>query len=66
MMLTGSGSDGAAGLKAIKEAGGTTLGQDPQTCEIGSMPPSAINTGDAEEPKGRRKREGRRGGRRNV
>jgi two-component system chemotaxis response regulator CheB len=45
VILTGSGSDGAMGIKAIKEQGGTTIAQDPQTAEYGSMPGSAIATG---------------------
>jgi two-component system chemotaxis response regulator CheB len=45
VIMTGSGSDGAMGIKAIKEKGGTTIAQDPQTAEYGSMPGSAIATG---------------------
>ena len=45
VILTGSGSDGAMGIKAIKEKGGTTIAQDPATAEYGSMPQSAIDTG---------------------
>ncbi|WP_424358820.1 chemotaxis protein CheB [Methanocella sp. MCL-LM] len=45
VILTGSGSDGAMGIKAIKEKGGTTIAQDPDTAEHGSMPAAAIATG---------------------
>jgi two-component system chemotaxis response regulator CheB len=45
VILTGSGSDGAMGIKAIKEKGGTTIAQDPETAEYSSMPRSAIATG---------------------
>ena len=45
VILTGSGSDGAMGIKAIKEQGGTTIAQDPDTAEHNSMPRSAIATG---------------------
>jgi two-component system, chemotaxis family, protein-glutamate methylesterase/glutaminase len=41
VILTGSGADGATGLRAIKEQGGTTIAQDPQTAEYGSMPAHA-------------------------
>jgi two-component system, chemotaxis family, protein-glutamate methylesterase/glutaminase len=45
VILTGSASDGAMGIKAIKEQGGTTIVQDPETAEHNSMPRSAIATG---------------------
>ncbi|RPJ50597.1 MAG: chemotaxis protein CheB [Methanobacteriota archaeon] len=45
VILTGSGMDGAMGIKAIKEQGGTTIAQDPDTAEHNSMPRSAIATG---------------------
>jgi two-component system, chemotaxis family, protein-glutamate methylesterase/glutaminase len=45
VILTGSGSDGAMGIKAIKEQGGTTIAQDPETAEHNPMPQSAIATG---------------------
>lgn len=48
IVLTGAGSDGTVGLKAIKEAGGIILVQDPGEAEYGSMPRSAIATGLAD------------------
>jgi two-component system, chemotaxis family, protein-glutamate methylesterase/glutaminase len=45
VILTGSGMDGAMGIKAIKEQGGTTIAQDPDTAEHNSMPRSAVATG---------------------
>ena len=45
VILSGSGSDGTRGLKAIDEAGGVVLVQDPQTAEFDGMPSSAIATG---------------------
>lgn len=42
MVLTGSNSDGTAGLKKIKEYGGLTIVQDPSTAESNYMPNSAI------------------------
>jgi two-component system, chemotaxis family, CheB/CheR fusion protein len=48
VILTGAGSDGAAGVKAVKEAGGIILVQDPSEAEFPSMPRSAIATGVAD------------------
>ena len=45
MVLSGTGSDGTIGLKAIKEAGGLTLVQDPEEAEYSDMPRSALMTG---------------------
>ena len=45
VMLTGSGSDGAMGIKAINKMGGTVIAQDEITCEFFGMPGSAIATG---------------------
>jgi two-component system, chemotaxis family, CheB/CheR fusion protein len=44
VVLTGAGADGAIGVKAIKEAGGIVLVQDPTEAEYASMPRSAIAT----------------------
>jgi two-component system, chemotaxis family, CheB/CheR fusion protein len=48
VILTGAGSDGAIGVRAIKEAGGIVLVQDPEEAEHASMPRSAIATGIAD------------------
>jgi two-component system CheB/CheR fusion protein len=45
IILSGTGTDGALGLKAIKEHGGLTLVQDPRTARYDSMPRSALLTG---------------------
>lgn len=45
VVLSGAGSDGALGMRQIREHGGLTLVQDPQEAEYGSMPQSAIDTG---------------------
>ena len=42
VILTGSSSDGSLGLKKIKEYGGLTIAQDPNTAESGYMPAAAI------------------------
>jgi len=44
VVLSGSNRDGAMGIRAIKQAGGTTLVQDPETAEFPIMPRSAIAT----------------------
>ncbi|UCI16985.1 PAS domain S-box protein [Mesorhizobium sp. B2-1-8] len=44
IVLTGAGADGALGVKAVKEAGGIVLIQDPREAEYASMPRSAIAT----------------------
>ncbi len=45
IVLSGAGSDGAAGLRAIKEHGGVTMAQDPGEARTDSMPRSAIALG---------------------
>src|SRR6056297_3134100 len=44
-LLSGAGTDGTLGLKAVKEAGGLTLTQSLQTAEYDSMLLSATRTG---------------------
>jgi len=48
IVLSGSGSDGALGVKAIKEAGGLVLVQDPAEAAHDSMPRAAIATNVAD------------------
>jgi two-component system, chemotaxis family, CheB/CheR fusion protein len=45
VVLTGTGSDGALGLRTIKERGGLTIAQDPNEAEYDGMPQAAIATG---------------------
>jgi two-component system CheB/CheR fusion protein len=45
VILSGSGSDGTLGLKAIKAEGGVTFAQDPKTAAWPDMPSSAISAG---------------------
>ncbi len=44
IILSGMGSDGSLGIKAIKEKNGIVLVQDPSTAKFDGMPHSAINT----------------------
>ncbi len=41
VILTGNNSDGALGLKAVKDLGGTTVIQDPQDAQVPAMPLAA-------------------------
>jgi two-component system CheB/CheR fusion protein len=45
IVLSGADSDGAIGIKRIKERGGLTIAQDPQESEHLGMPRAAIETG---------------------
>jgi len=44
IILTGANNDGSKGLKRIREMGGLTIVQDPDTAEVDSMPRAAILT----------------------
>lgn len=48
VVLSGAGADGATGVRAIKEAGGVILVQEPAEAAFGSMPQNAIATGVAD------------------
>ena len=45
VVLSGSGADGALGLKLLKEDGALTVAQDPGEAEYPEMPRNAIGTG---------------------
>jgi two-component system CheB/CheR fusion protein len=45
IVLSGTGGDGSEGLRAIKEAGGLTLVQEPNSAKYDGMPKSAVSTG---------------------
>ena len=45
VVLSGMGSDGTLGLRAIKTQGGLTLAQQPESAQFDSMPRSAIGAG---------------------
>ena len=48
VVLSGTGSDGTSGVKAVKEKGGLVIVQSPETAKFDGMPRSAINTGLAD------------------
>lgn len=45
VVLSGTGSDGAMGLSAIKGEGGVTLAQEPEDAQWSDMPRAAVATG---------------------
>lgn len=45
IVLSGTGSDGSQGVRAIKGEGGMTMAQNPKSTEYDGMPTSAIATG---------------------
>ena len=55
VILTGMGSDGVEGLRAIRAAGGRTLAESEETCVIYGMPKAAVEAGvvDRSVPLGR-------------
>ncbi|HYO64959.1 MAG TPA: chemotaxis protein CheB [Archangium sp.] len=45
VILSGTGTDGTHGLRAIRSAGGTTFAQEPASAGFDAMPRSAIDAG---------------------
>jgi two-component system, chemotaxis family, CheB/CheR fusion protein len=45
IVLSGTGSDGTLGLRAVKGEGGMVMAQNPESTEHDGMPRSAIATG---------------------
>jgi two-component system, chemotaxis family, CheB/CheR fusion protein len=45
IVLSGTGTDGTLGIKAIKESGGLVMVQEPESAQYDGMPRSAISTG---------------------
>jgi two-component system CheB/CheR fusion protein len=45
VILSGAGSDGAAGVEAIKTAGAVTFTQDAATAKFAAMPQAAVAIG---------------------
>jgi two-component system chemotaxis response regulator CheB len=52
VVLTGMGSDGAAGLRAVKAAGGLTIAESELTAVIYGMPRAAVATGMVDQSLG--------------
>jgi two-component system CheB/CheR fusion protein len=48
VILSGMGSDGTQGLRAIKEHGGAVFVQSPESASFSGMPASAVNAGLAD------------------
>lgn len=48
VVLSGSGQDGAMGVRAIKKMGGTVIVQDSRSAEFSGMPDAAAQTGTAD------------------
>ncbi len=48
IILSGTGSDGASGMRAIKAGGGITIVQEPDTAKYDGMPKAAILTGSVD------------------
>lgn len=42
VLVTGANRDGALGMRAVRECGGTTIVQNPQECFIDTMPRAAM------------------------
>jgi two-component system chemotaxis response regulator CheB len=48
VVLSGTGSDGSMGVKAIKKMGGTVIVQDEKSSEFFGMPGAALQTGSVD------------------
>lgn len=49
VVLTGTGSDGSMGVRAVDKMGGRVLVEDPETAEFANMPRAAVRTGAVDE-----------------
>lgn len=50
IVLTGANHDGAAGLRAVADAGGTTIVEDPAQAQVSTMPAAALAACPAARP----------------
>ena len=69
VIVSGANSDGAKGMRAVREAGGITIAQDPASAQNPVMPQAAIDTEAVDEvlrPKKIGQRLGRLGSSTNV
>ena len=48
IILSGTGTDGTDGVRAIKKVGGYTIAQEPNTAKYNGMPVSAIESGNVD------------------
>ena len=48
VILSGTGSDGSMGVKAIKKMGGTVIVQDEKSSQFFGMPGAALQTGSVD------------------
>ena len=48
VVLSGTGSDGSFGVRAVKKMGGTVIAQDESTAEFRGMPHAAMATGQVD------------------
>jgi two-component system chemotaxis response regulator CheB len=49
IVMTGMGSDGLEGVKAIRQGGGWCIAQDQASCAVYGMPRSVVESGEADE-----------------
>ena len=49
VILTGMGSDGAAGMQKIKQSGGYVIAESEETCVVYGMPKAVVDLGIADE-----------------
>jgi two-component system chemotaxis response regulator CheB len=49
VVLTGTGSDGTMGVRAVDKMGGRVIAEDPETADFAGMPRAAVATGVVDE-----------------